>query len=175
VSCCCPPFGSRPLVECHHSTDSPQLSYIGAKARGSEKESFPLEACHLPCSSMSPQSRSRAAFASGLFSEPAAGRLPLALRRLVCRHILNPIFVRLRFLRLCTDRECGLDSLPELLFLETYLGANVVLGDFLILLLSALTCASLGWAVLYLPPSYFIARKRAPARPGALCLFTCST
>ena len=52
----------------------------------------------MPCSSMSPQSRSRAAFASGLFSEPAAGRLPLALRRLVCRHILNPIFVRLRFL-----------------------------------------------------------------------------
>jgi hypothetical protein len=45
---------------------------------------------------MSPQSRSRAAFASGLFSEPAAGRLPLALRRLVCRHTLNPIFVRLR-------------------------------------------------------------------------------
>src|SRR6202021_51036 len=38
------------------------------------------------------------AFASGLFSEPAAGRLPLALRRLVCRHTLNPIFVRLRFL-----------------------------------------------------------------------------
>ena len=26
----------------------------------------------------------------------------------------------------------------------------MVLGDFLILLLSALTCASLGWAVLYL-------------------------
>jgi hypothetical protein len=26
-----------------------------------------------------------------------------------------------------------------------------------------------------MPPSYFIARKRAPARPGALCLFTCST
>ena len=154
--------------------------YIGAIARGSEKESFSrglpfavfLDVASVSLPSLLP---ARAAFASGLFSEPAAGRLPLALRRLVCRHILNPIFVRLRFLRLCTDRECGLDSLPELLFLETYLGANVVLGDFLILLLSALTCTSLGWAVLYLPPSYFIARKRAPARPGALCLFTCST
>jgi len=36
--------------------------------------------------------------ASGLFSEPAAGRLSLALRRLVGRHTPNPIFVRLRFL-----------------------------------------------------------------------------
>jgi hypothetical protein len=43
-------------------------------------------------------SSAQAAIASGLFSEPAAGRLPLALRRLVCRHTLNPIFVRLRFL-----------------------------------------------------------------------------
>ena len=32
----------------------------------------------------------------------------------------------------------------------TYLGANVVLRDLLILLLSALTCASIGWAILYL-------------------------
>jgi hypothetical protein len=36
--------------------------------------------------------------ASGLFSEPAAGRLSLALRYLVGRHTPNPIFVGLRFL-----------------------------------------------------------------------------
>jgi hypothetical protein len=36
--------------------------------------------------------------ASGLFSEPTAGRLSLALRYLVGRHTPNPIFVGLRFL-----------------------------------------------------------------------------
>ena len=36
--------------------------------------------------------------ASGLFSEPAAGRLSQALRRFVGRHILRSIFVCLRFL-----------------------------------------------------------------------------
>ena len=35
---------------------------------------------------------------SDLFRELAAGRLSLALRRLVCRHTLRPIFVRLRLL-----------------------------------------------------------------------------
>jgi hypothetical protein len=45
-----------------------------------------------------PMPAARADFASGLFSEPAAGRLCRALRRLVCRHALNAIFVRLRFL-----------------------------------------------------------------------------
>ena len=77
--------------------------YIGAIARGSEKESFSrglpfavfLDVASVSLPSLLP---ARAAFASGLFSEPAAGRLPLALRRLVCRHTLNPIFVRLRFL-----------------------------------------------------------------------------
>ena len=38
--------------------------------------------------------------ASGLFSDPAAGRLSQALRRFVGRHILRSIFVCLRFLSL---------------------------------------------------------------------------